>query len=90
MSKDTAKPQDKSEKKYWLDNPRNVDKVYWSVWIICALLALTDFFYDKHTTLGIEEIPGFYGWYGFVACVGLVLIAKEIRKLVIRGEDYYD
>ena len=33
---------------------------------------------------------GFYAGYGFVACVLLVLIAKEMRKLLMRREDYYD
>ena len=28
--------------------------------------------------------------YGFVACVLLVLIAKEMRKIVMRNDDYYD
>ena len=33
---------------------------------------------------------GFYAVYGFVACVLLVLLAKEMRKVLIRKEDYYD
>jgi hypothetical protein len=33
---------------------------------------------------------GFYGWFGFVACVALVLIAKQLRRIVMRPEDYYD
>ena len=28
--------------------------------------------------------------HGAIACVLLVLIAKEMRKLVMRREDYYD
>ena len=33
---------------------------------------------------------GFYGFFGFIACVVLVLAAKELRRLVMRREDYYD
>jgi hypothetical protein len=33
---------------------------------------------------------GFYALYGFVACVLLVLLAAEMRKLVMRDEDYYE
>ena len=33
---------------------------------------------------------GFYGFYGFVSCVGLVLLAKQIRKILGRKENYYD
>ena len=31
-------------KTYWFDNPRNVRKVVWAVYIVCALLFLIDFF----------------------------------------------
>ena len=37
-----------------------------------------------------EGLWGFYAIYGFVACVILVLLAKEMRKLLMRDEDYYD
>ena len=78
------------EKRYWLDDPKNVDKVYWSVIVVCALLFLLDAFYEKHPVFSMEKYFGFYGIFGFVACVGLVLAAKELRKLLMRREDYYD
>ncbi len=81
---------DDNEKTYWLDKPRNVTRIYWGIWIVCALLASADFFYDKHAVFGIEEFPAFYGLYGFIVCFGLVLGAKELRKIIKRGEDYYD
>jgi hypothetical protein len=37
-----------------------------------------------------EALFGFYALYGFVACAILVLVAKELRKVLMRGEDYYD
>jgi hypothetical protein len=40
--------------------------------------------------MGWEKIPAFYAIYGFVACVVLVVIAKRMRKVVIRKENYYD
>jgi len=77
-------------KKYWLDNPKNVDKVYWSVIVVSVLLFFADALYHKHPEFGIEKTFGFYGIYGFVACVGLVLAAKGLRRLLMRGEDFYD
>ena len=38
----------------------------------------------------IEHVFGFYGLFGFVACVALVLIAKQLRRVLMRPEDYYD
>ena len=80
----------RGEKKYWLDDLRNVRKIYWGLWIVCFLLVTADLFYEKHIEFSIESFPGFFGFYGFVSCVVLVLAAKQLRKIVGRGEDYYD
>jgi uncharacterized membrane protein len=80
----------KNEKKYWLDEPRNVDKVVWSLVGACVVLAAVDLFYHKHGHFVWEEWVNFYGFYGFVSCVGLVLLAKQLRKILMRKEDYYD
>lgn len=79
-----------SEKRYWLDSKKNVGKVYWSVWVICGALLVIDPFIHKHGEFQIESWFGFYGFYGLVACVGLVLVAKLLRKVLIRPEDYYE
>ena len=58
--------------------------------MICLGLLLIDFFYHRHVIHEWEALWGFYGLFGFVACVTLVLVAKELRKVLKRGEDYYD
>ena len=78
------------EKRYWLDEPRNVTKLVWGLVTICGLLLLADFFYEKHPQIDADGYFGFYGIYGFVGCVGLVLAAKLLRIIVMRPEDYYD
>ena len=79
-----------NSKKYWLDKPRNVKNLLIILYVVCALLLLTDVFYHKHAIISLEEAFGFYGIYGFVACVILVLVAKEMRRLLCRKEDYYE
>ena len=79
-----------SEKKYWLDDSRNVAKIFWGLCGLCGGLTLLDFFYHKHVYFSWEDWIGFYGLYGFVSCLGLVLVAKQLRKVLKRGEDYYD
>jgi hypothetical protein len=39
--------------------------------------------------LPVEELPAFYAFYGFAALVGVVVLAKSLRQLVGRSEDYY-
>ena len=82
---------ERNERKYWLDDPRNVDKIVYGLYAICALVGLLDLFpYKHHLHFDFEYWPGFYSIYGFVACFGLVLAAKQLRKIVMRDEDYYD
>lgn len=77
-------------KKYWLDRKENVTKVYWAVWVICGLLLLIDPLIHKHEAFGFAEWYGFFGFFGFFACVGLVLAAKALRRVLKRPEDYYE
>lgn len=78
------------EKKYLFDEPRNVSRLLGGFYVVCAILFVLDFILHRHTYHNWEDIPGFYAIYGFVACVLLVLIAKEMRKVLMRKEDYYD
>ncbi|MGY9006609.1 MAG: hypothetical protein ACKVJQ_11085 [Alphaproteobacteria bacterium] len=81
---------DVKEEPSWYERKENVTRIYQGVWVICGLLALADFFYHKHIIFKVEGFPAFYGLYGFIGCVGLVLGAKQLRKILKRDEDYYD
>ena len=78
------------EKKYWLDDHGNIKKVIITLFVVCGLLFIADFFYHKHSYFAAEDFFGFYAIFGFVVCVALVLAAKWMRALLMRPEDYYD
>ena len=92
--KETEHPHDDvdGERKYWLDNPRNVDMVWYILLAICAVLVLLDFVVPKpHLHFKAwEKLPIFYGVFGFVTFICIVLAGKYLRKLIMREEDYYD
>jgi hypothetical protein len=75
---------------YWLDHPANVEWIVRAVYLICAALVVADIFVPKHGPFAVEHVFGFYAWYGFFACVGLVLAAKALRRVLMRPENYYD
>ena len=77
------------DKKYWLDKPNNVNRLVYVFYVVCAVLMLFDFLYHKHVNFSFEGWFGFFSWFGFIACVALVLLAKQMRKIVKRDEDYY-
>lgn len=74
----------------WLDSMKNVKKIVWGVYGVSAAVLVVDPLVHKHGPFAIEHVWGFYGIYGFVGCVFLVLVAKEMRRLILRSEDYYD
>ena len=79
-----------AEKRYWLDEPRNVRKLIWLLCAVCALLLASDLVYHKHAVFDWEEWIGFYAFFGYVAGTTVVLGAKELRRIVHRDEDYYE
>jgi uncharacterized membrane protein len=84
----TGRPH--GERRYWLDDPRNVTRIVWALVTICVLLFFADAFYHKHAAFPIEQRFGFYAVFGFAVYVGLVLTAKALRRLLKRPENYYD
>lgn len=89
---DSTKPNNipLGEKSYWLDRPANVNKLVYGFYLACAIILAIDVFVPKHGPFAIEHAFGFYGFFGFIACVALVLIAKQLRRVLMRPEDYYD
>jgi hypothetical protein len=77
-------------KRYWLDSPRNITRLYWGLWTVGIALVLAELFVSKHEDLAFAEWFGFYALFGFAACVALVLTAKVLRRVLRRPEDYYE
>jgi hypothetical protein len=78
------------ERKHLFDNPRNTRRVVRALVAVSVVLALLDLVLHRHSLHPWEGVIGFYALYGFGACVVLVLLAKEMRKLLMRDEDYYE
>jgi len=90
-----------SEKQHLFDDPRNVRRLLRGLFTVCAALVLLDvvdfllhlftgFHWLRHEKGPLDWLPAYYAVYGFVACALLVLIAKQLRKILMRDEDYYD
>lgn len=87
--------QNADGRKHIWDDPKNVQKLLVVFWISCAAMLAFDLFIVRHLSFSHDELPiegwfGFYGFYGLIACVALVLVAKQMRRVLMRSEDYYD
>ena len=74
----------------WLDRPRNVSALVYTLGAICLGLAVADLFIEKHVHYAFEKIPFFHAAFGFVAFTLIVLTGRPLRRLLMRKEDYYD
>jgi len=73
----------------FLDSAENRKKVRKYFYIFLGILLAIDPFIHKHVELPWEGSPFFYAVYGYAACVSLIFIAKGLRLIVKRREDYY-
>jgi membrane protein YdbS with pleckstrin-like domain len=78
------------QRQHIFDKPENVRRLLRILYMACALLLAADLFVHRHVDHDWESLWGFYAFFGFVACVSLVLIARQLRKLLKRREDYYE
>lgn len=58
--------------------------------LLCAVFLRMDFFKEREVHHPLEEWPILYPVFGFVGIALLILIAKVLRRLVMRSEDYYE
>ena len=78
------------ERQHVWDNPRNVNRLFNVFYACCVILVLLDFMIQRHNVHDWENLFAFYPLYGFVGIWILVLIAKQMRRLLMRPEDYYE
>ncbi|QFU24180.1 hypothetical protein FM038_019845 [Shewanella eurypsychrophilus] len=84
------KSDEKDDKQYFFDNPKNTKWVMNIFYACCVLVVVLDFVINRHVYHSWENLPAFYPIYGFVGCVVLVVIASWMRTFLMRSEDYYD
>jgi hypothetical protein len=79
----------------WMDRPEAVKRFFTVFYLICVALVAAEILLataENAHPHPLEERMRFlvYPIYGFVSFWFLVLVAKPMRKLLIRSEDYYE
>lgn len=59
---------------------------------VLALLIAVDFIIPRHEIHFFgDKIPGFWSFFGFIACVLIIVVSKWIGHLwLMKDENYYD
>ena len=77
-------------KQHWLVRPGTL-RLLWIIFlIVLALTVLASLFTEVHARFGIDGSFAFNAWYGFLSCIGMVLVAKVLGRLLQRKDSYYD
>ena len=84
-----------NDKPRWLDRKENVDRLWRTLVVAGIVLVAMDFFalmglWHKHVSFFLEGLLGFYPLWGFTGIVLLIVLAKKLRGIVMRREDYYE
>ena len=74
---------------HWLARPETVRRLRFAFLVVLAATVAADLFIDHHGIFGIDGTVGFYAWYGFLACVALVVGAGGLGAVLKRRDDYY-
>jgi len=78
----------------WTDRPETVKRFFTVFYVLCGLLIVAELILGTETAHPhpLEERVPFlvYPLYGFISFWFLVLVAKPMRRILIRPENYYD
>ncbi len=75
---------------HWLVRPSTIRLLWFGSKLVLAGLVLLDLVVRHHPHFPLDGVFGFGAWYGFGACVALVLFAKVMGAILKRPDTYYD
>lgn len=79
-----------NETPHWLDHPANVKRLYRGFQVVLALTVLAELVVHLHPHFSIEALFGFNAWFGFLACLAMIIVAKGLALVLKRPDTYYD
>ena len=81
---------DDNERKHWLLRPATIKKCWLLLYLVLALSVAAELFFPNKGYFGIDGSFAFSAWFGFTACLLMVVFAKLLGYLIKRSDDYYD
>lgn len=82
-------PERQPDHDHWLVRPKTIRLLWWIFGTILALTVAGQLFIHFHAYFEVDGWFGFYAIYGFLTCVGMVVLAKLLGFVLKRPDDYY-
>ena len=74
---------------HWLTRPATIQKLWIGFTVVLTLLVAAEYVVEMKGSFPLSDNFGFPAWFGFAACVAMVLVARMLGWLLKRTEDYY-
>ncbi len=74
---------------HWLTRPATIRRLWWLLGVVLALTVLAQFWIPVKGKFALESTFAFGAWFGFGACVAMVLAARALGWWLKRPEDHY-
>ncbi|MGD8266108.1 MAG: hypothetical protein PVF23_10405 [Chromatiales bacterium] len=94
-SKESRTASQPEARKHWLYRSENLPRLWGIMILILVLSLLPEFFLHHHphfdrSDFTLDSSFGFHAWFGFLACAGMVALAKILGIFLKRKDTYYD
>lgn len=73
----------------WLARPSTMRLLWQAFIVLLVLVAVAQLLFPVKGKFGVDGWLGFGAVFGFLSCLGMVLIAKALGFVVKRDENYY-
>ena len=77
-------------KPHWLYRPENIRRLWWAFVAVLALAVAAQFVVPVHGPFAADGWFAFSAVFGFLACVGMVLLAWLLGLALKRHDTYYE
>ena len=74
---------------HWILKKGNIKKLWVFSIVLLVSLVLVQLFFPIKGHFEVESWIGFGAWFGFIACILMILFSKVLGLVVKKSEDYY-
>lgn len=74
----------------WLSRPKSIRVSRWVFAMMLVLVVLAQIFVNINDNFTVDGWFGFHAIYGFLSCLGMVVVAQLLRVFLKRPDTYYD
>ena len=75
---------------HWILKKENIKKLWVCSIVLLVILVLVQLIFPIKGHFEVESWIGFGAWFGFIACILMILFSKILGLVVKKPEDYYE